>query len=139
MAGVLVGIGAQASAVDHAACTTFEGDMHELAALALAIQLSLEGRRVSYLGPNLPAEEAVSFCKSQSVKLLCVSVIRRPEEGALNKYLKVIAELAETGTRVVLGGRQLGEFQLRVPEGVEIVPDWEDFDTTGPLKFRALQ
>lgn len=133
MAGVLVGIGAQGSAHEHAACTTFEGDMHELAALALAIQLSLEGRRVSYLGPNLPAEEAVAFCKSQNVKLLCVSVIRRPEEGALNKYLRVIAELAEGGTRVVLGGRQLSEFQLRAPEGVEIVPDWEDFDSTGAL------
>jgi methanogenic corrinoid protein MtbC1 len=126
-----VGIGAQGSFAEHAACTTFEGDMHELAALALAIQLSLEGRRVSYLGPNLPAEEAVAFCKSQSVKMLCVSVIRRPDEAALTKYLKVIAQIAQTGTRVVLGGRQLSDFQSRAPLGVEIVPDWQDFDSTG--------
>lgn len=131
MAGVLVGIGAQGSFAEHAACTTFVGDMHELAALALAIQLSLEGRRVSYLGPNLPAEEAVAFCMSQAVRLLCVSVIRRPEDAALNKYMKIVAQLAETGTRVVLGGRQLGEFRLSVPDGVEIVPNWEDFDSTG--------
>lgn len=133
MAGVLVGIGAQGSFAEHAVCTTFVGDMHELAALALAIQLSLEGRRVSYLGPNLPAEEAVAFCKSQSVKMLCVSVIRRPDEAALSKYLKVVSQLAPSGTRVVLGGRQLSNFQLNAPDGVEIVPNWEDFDPTGAL------
>lgn len=133
MAGVLLGIGAQGSLAEHAACTTFVGDMHELAALALAIQLSLEGRRVSYLGPNLPAEEAVAFCKSQSVKMLCVSAIRRPDEAALCKYVKVVSQLAESGTRVVLGGRLLADFQITEPSGVEIVPHWEDFDPRGDL------
>lgn len=133
MAGVLVGIGAQGSLAEHAACTTFVGDMHELAALALAIQLSLEGRRVSYLGPNLPAEEAVAFCKSQGVRMLCVSVIKKPEEATLTKYMKIVSQLAESGTRVVLGGRQLAEFQLSAPSGVEIVPNWEDFDPSGRL------
>ncbi len=133
MAGVLVGIGARGNLADHVACTTFVADMHELAALALAIQLSLEGRRVSYLGPNLPAAEAVGFCKAQNVKMLCVSVIRRPDESTLKKYLKAMGELASDGTRVVLGGRQLANLELTAPDGVEIVPNWEDFDSSGML------
>lgn len=134
MAGVLVGIGVRGNMADHVACTTFVSDMHELAALALAIQLSLEGRRVSYLGPNLPAEEAVGFCRSQNVKMLCVSVIRRPEESTMKKYLKSMGELAADGTRVVLGGRELRHLTLIPPDGVKIVPNWEDFDSSGLMK-----
>src|SRR5690606_28063360 len=102
MASVLVGIGTHGKSAPHAACTTFVGDMHELAALALAIQLSLEGKRVSYLGPNLPAEEVVAFCITQQVRLLCVSVIRKPQPGALMAYLKEVAQLADSGTRIVV-------------------------------------
>lgn len=131
MAAVLIGIGSAGRAAQHAACTTFVGDMHELAALALAIQLSLEGRRVSYLGANLPGEEVVAFCLTQNVRLLCVSVIRKPEPASMKSYLKEVEKLAKNGIRVVIGGSKLASMNLKAKEGIEIVPNWEDFDSTG--------
>ena len=127
LAGVLLGIGTAGMSSPHAACTTFIGDVHELASLALAIQLSLEGYRVSYLGPNLPANEAFEFCLGQRVKLLCVSVIKKPTAAAVNSYMAELAPLVQNGARVVIGGRQLAHLKLAPPEGVELVPHWEDF------------
>jgi hypothetical protein len=82
------------------------------------------------LGPNLPAEEVVAFCRTQQVRLLCVSVIRKPQPAALAGYLKEIGELALTGTRVVIGGRQLSQVEFKAQPGVEIAFNWEDFDSS---------
>jgi cobalamin-dependent methionine synthase I len=103
------------------------GEQHELAALALAIQLSLEGYRVSYLGPNLPADELVKFCATQRVQLLCVSLINSVTPGEVVEYLRVFSSSKQLkGTRIVLGGAPLEGLELGATGGVEIVPHWED-------------
>lgn len=127
-ASILVSIGPANTVAPHAACTTFVGDTHEMAALALAIQLSLNGYRVSYLGANLPANELRGFCESQKPqpKLLCVSVINPVTTDELERYAREIAPGLAPATRLVLGGGVLAGLDVEVPEGVEIVPAWEN-------------
>lgn len=124
-AGILLGLGVRGRGAPHAACTTFVGEQHELAALALAIQLSLSGYRVSYLGPNLPASEAGGFCSTQGVDLLCVSLIVPATREAVESYLVELATSAGPGTRIVLGGSALADQGVKAPAGVEILPEWE--------------
>lgn len=129
-AGILLGLGMRDSRAPHAACTTFVGELHELAALALAIHLSLQGYRVSYLGPNLPPEDVAQFCASQQVQLLCVSVINSVSKDEVDAYIAALSESADVKkTRVVLGGSPLENLQLAVPAGVEVVPLWHDLRT----------
>lgn len=125
-AGILLGLGTRGRHAPHAACTTFVGEQHELAALALAIHLSLAGQRVSYLGPDLPADEVVRFCISQKVQVLCVSLVQTTSARDVKAYARVVAQAAESGTRIVLGGRALENLRIQVPEGVEIIPKWHD-------------
>jgi cobalamin-dependent methionine synthase I len=103
------------------------GEQHELAALALAIQLSLEGYRVSYLGPNLPADELVKFCTTQRVQLRCVSLTNSVTADEVAEYLRVFSSREQLKrTRIVLGGTPLEGLELGATAGVEIVPHWED-------------
>jgi DNA-binding transcriptional MerR regulator len=125
-AGILLGLGSRGPKAPHAACTTFVEEQHELTALAMAIRLALAGYRVTYLGPNLPAEEVVGFCRTQKADLLCVSVINDCDSQVLADYTSTVSALAPA-TRVVLGGRVL-EGKQSSP-GVEYIPNWTDFTT----------
>lgn len=109
----------------HAACTTLPHDEHEIAALAMAIELSMTGHRVSYLGAKLPLSDLVGFCKSQKPKLLCISCITLPSEESFNAYLRGLVPLGEKGIRIVLGGAPLLGHSFDGP--VELIPSWESF------------
>jgi DNA-binding transcriptional MerR regulator len=124
-ASILVGIGTSNPRATHAACTTFVGDLHEMGALALAIQLSLDGYRVSYLGPNLPADELVRFVHAQKPKLLCVSVVMPTTARALRAYAAEVAPALPSRGLLVLGGKVLERLQdaLDLP-GVCVQPEW---------------
>lgn len=109
----------------HAACTTLPHDEHEIAALALSIELSMNGCRVSYLGSKLPLEDLAGFCRSQKPALLCISCITLPSEECFDDYLRALVPLSEKGTRIVLGGTALRGRTFDGP--LELIASWEDF------------
>lgn len=124
-ASILVGTGTSNPRAAHAACTTFVGDLHEMGALALAIQLSLDGYRVSYLGPNLPADELVRFVHAQKPQLVCVSVVMPTTARALRAYAAEVAAALPSRGRLVLGGKVLERLKdaLNLPR-VRVQPEW---------------
>lgn len=109
----------------HAVCVTMPHDEHEIAALAMAIYLSLQGKRVTYLGSKLPREELVNFCEKQRPDLLCVSCITLPSTGDLRVYVNSLLPFAKKGTRVVMGGLALAGVEL--DPAIEVAPNWGDF------------
>lgn len=109
----------------HAVCVTMPHDEHEIAALAMAIYLSLQGRRVTYLGSKLPREELVGFCEKQRPDLLCISCITLPSAGDLRVFVNSLLPFAHAGTRVVMGGQALAG--VEVDPAIEVTPHWGDF------------
>lgn len=125
LAAMLISVGPRPLHAPHAACTTFPNEQHEIVALALAVQLSLAGQKVSYLGANMPADDLGNYCKKQAPDLLCVSCIRKPSQEDLDLYVGVLGENAPDTTRIVLGGQCLRDMQCP-SKRIEIVPNWED-------------
>jgi MerR family transcriptional regulator, light-induced transcriptional regulator len=123
-ASLLVAVGPSNPRALHAACTTFPGDLHEMSALALAIQLSLDGWRVSYLGPNLPSEEVVRFVQQQQPRLLCVSVVLPTAAEVVGDYAKQVATALEPGALLVLGGKGVAGLSLPQLANVSLRPEW---------------
>jgi MerR family transcriptional regulator, light-induced transcriptional regulator len=122
LAALFITVGGGAPSAPHAVTTTFVGDNHEIAALALAIQLGISGFRVSYLGANLPADELVKFAKKFRPELVCVSCILRPNPEEFDAYLSAISQVP--GVRWVLGG-SVPDVPAR--PGVELRREWSDF------------
>jgi len=123
-ASLLVSVGPSNPRALHAACTTFPQDLHELSALALSVQLSLDGYRVSYLGPNLPADEVVSFVQSQDPRLLCVSIVLSTTEEAVRGYADLVAPALHQGALLVLGGKSVLGMTVPRHRNVSLRPDW---------------
>jgi DNA-binding transcriptional MerR regulator len=126
LASILVSIGPASTHAPHAVCTTFPGDLHEMAALALAIQLSLDGHRLSYLGANLPMEELRSFYLKERPRLLCVSVISSVDAERVRSYALGMSAALAPGDRLILGGSGLRGITLPEVRGVELVTEWPD-------------
>lgn len=121
LAALLVSIGSNDSSARHAVCTTFAGEEHEMAALALAIQLSISGFRVSYLGANLPPEELALFCKRQPADLVTVSCIIPPNAEAMQSYIAGLGKIH--ARRVVIGGNFT---PIPVVAPIELLSNWAD-------------
>lgn len=127
LAALLLTAPAPAPGALHVACTTFPKEQHEIVALALAVQLSLLSKRVTYLGANMPVDDLADFCMKQTPDLVCVSCIQAPDEATLTHYTQTLSSKAPSGTRIVLGGRCLVGITSPSTQ-VEIVPNWEDLE-----------
>lgn len=123
-ASLLVEVGPSNPRAVHAACTTFPGDLHEMSALALAIQLSLDGFRVSYLGPNLPAQEVTRFVGQQHPRLLCVSVVLPVSQESIREYAEAVSPTLEPSGALILGGRHLTGMSFPHASNVSLRPEW---------------
>jgi methanogenic corrinoid protein MtbC1 len=84
-------------------CTTPAGELHELGALLVAVLTAMHGRRVVYLGANLPAGEIAEAVKMSRAKAVAISVIGMTA-GAASKELKRIAALLPPKVELVVGG-----------------------------------
>lgn len=123
-ASLLVAVGPSSSRAPHAACTTFPEDLHELSALALSIQLSLDGHRVSYLGPNLPAREVAKFVRQLAPRLVCVSVVLPVSAESLQSYADVVAPSLPPAGLLVIGGRCIDGMTVSNHPNVSLRAQW---------------
>ncbi len=124
LAAIFVSTPAPALNADHVVSVTMPHDEHDIAALALAIHLSLKGRRVSYLGSKLPREELVNFCLKQHPQLVCVSCITLPSRGDMRVFTDSLLPVVDQGTRVVMGGSAL--IGVEIDPRIEVAPSWGD-------------
>ena len=127
LAALFVTTAQQPLSARHAACTTLPHDEHEIGALALGIQLSQYGYRVSYLGSKMPLDALEGFIEKQKPQLVCVSCITLPEQGEFLRYIERLGRFVERGVRVVLGGGQLGTFSVPDKSRIEFYQDWRAF------------
>lgn len=129
LVAMLLRVGAGRPTGPRVACVTFPGEKHELALLALAVHLSLQGSRVTYLGADLPTKEVCRFVEETKPDVICVSVILQVEQAALLDYGRAVVKAAGRKTRVVIGGAGLPTMgRAKLPQGVELVADWRDLE-----------
>jgi len=79
--------------------------LHELGALAVAITAASEGWRVAYLGPNLPAEEILAAARSQSARVVALSLVYPADDTRLIDEIEMLGRHLPSGTRLLIGGR----------------------------------
>jgi DNA-binding transcriptional MerR regulator len=107
-------------------CTTPSGEQHELGALLVAVLIAMRGRRVLFLGADLPADqiaEAVRLSKATSVALSLVSLPREEAERELARIRKLLPSRVE----LVVGGRG-GASLERLPAGIRVLATLADLE-----------
>jgi hypothetical protein len=77
--------------------TTPSGQAHELGALMAASMASSQGWKVTYLGPNLPAEEIVAAAGRRGARAVALSVVFPADDARLYDELRRLRRLRRPG------------------------------------------
>ncbi len=92
-----------------AVATTLSGEHHELGALMAALIAVVNGWKVLYLGPNLPASEILHVVEQSDAAVVLLSVVDGRNLEAARELGALSAKLP-TGVALVLGGRGAGAY-----------------------------
>lgn len=113
--------------------STPEGEKHELGALLAAVTAAAEGWRVTYLGPDLPADDLALAARETGARMLALSVVGRdrPEEGAdLSVELRTLRERLPEGVELVVGGSGVDRWrEALAAAGVSVFSDYAELRT----------
>lgn len=85
--------------------TTPAGQVHEVGALLAAATAAAEGWRVTYLGPDLPAEEIAAAARQVGARAVALSVTYPPDDPRLGDELQRLQRLLDDGVAMLVGGR----------------------------------
>jgi DNA-binding transcriptional MerR regulator/methylmalonyl-CoA mutase cobalamin-binding subunit len=106
--------------------TTPAGQSHEFGALFAAATAVSEGWRVTYLGPDLPADDIATAVRTTGADALAMSVVMEMEEPDLASELRELRLKLPPTVPVLLGGAAVPAYQDVVDEiEAMVVPDME--------------
>lgn len=104
--------------------TTPQGQLHELGALMAAVAASTEGWNVTYLGPNLPAEEIVGAAQRLQCKAIALSIVYPTDDWILRKELLKFNQILPQNTSLIVGGKGArGYLDVLEEIGAKVVVD----------------
>jgi DNA-binding transcriptional MerR regulator/methylmalonyl-CoA mutase cobalamin-binding subunit len=89
----------------HLVVTTPARQHHELGALLAAATAAGEGWQITYLGPELPAEEIAAAALQKGVRAVALSITYPPDDPLLIDELRRLRRLLGSRTVLVVGGR----------------------------------
>lgn len=118
--------------------TTPVGQLHELGALMASATASAEGWRVTYLGPNLPAEEIVAAVRQNNARAVALSIVYPADDPRLEPELQKLRRLLPGEVALLIGGRAAFGYRatLEMP-GIQLLKDMPSF--TAILEALRLQ
>ncbi len=85
--------------------TTPAGQMHEFGALMAAVTAANSGWRITYLGPNTPAEDIAGAARQASASAVALSIIYPPDDPRLAKELSDLRRMLGNDIVLMVGGR----------------------------------
>ncbi|MBN1446789.1 MAG: MerR family transcriptional regulator [Bacteroidetes bacterium] len=88
-----------------AVAATPQGQMHELGALMIANIVAMNGWDVTYLGPDLPAEEIAASARDLQASVVLLSIVFPTNDPRIGPELSTLARLLPKDTRIIIGGR----------------------------------
>lgn len=105
---------------------TPSGEVHELGALLVTASARDLGWHVTYLGPNLPAEEITHCARSRGARAVAISVVYPDHCPQVLQQLRELRKLLPESIAMLVGGRtaagyrdQLGGLQVEWVESLE--------------------
>lgn len=102
--GAMLSLGVPNEA-SHLLVATPAGERRELEALLVAAAAAVEGWRVTYLGPDLSADEIAGAAVGTGAQAVCVSVSRRPaRRGSLMEELRRLRAALPAHVPLLVGG-----------------------------------
>jgi len=116
--------------------TTPMGQNHEMGALVLSVVAAAEGWRVTYLGPNLPADEIASAVSEKKARAVLLSIVYPADDPYLKLDLQKLGDLLPQKVKVIVGGRLSKNYEneLKMIDALHI-DDFDDFKRAlKPLK-----
>lgn len=90
--------------------TTPAGQVHEIGALIVGAFASSQGWRVSYLGPNLPAEEIAAVALKSGARAIALSLVYPPDDEQIVSELKKLHDATEGKIQILVGGRAAASY-----------------------------
>ena len=91
--------------------STPSGEIHELGALLVAASARDLGWRVTYLGPNLPAEEIAACARARSARAVALSMVYPEHCTAMQAQVRELRRLLPEGIALIVGGRAAASCQ----------------------------
>lgn len=85
--------------------TTPAGQLHEFGALLAAATASSEGWRITYLGPNLPAEDIAAAAKQLGARAVALSIVYPADDVHLGDELRKLRLGLGEDVVLLVGGR----------------------------------
>jgi methanogenic corrinoid protein MtbC1 len=117
--------------------TTPSGQVHEIGALMAATMAASQGWKVTYLGPNLPAEEIVAAAERRGARAVALSIIFPADDARLYDELRRLRRLLPARIPILVGGRSSDGLDRVVPE-IRLVDDLSTLlDTLEELRRSA--
>jgi len=98
----------------HIIVTTPIGQNHELGALILSLVAAVDGWNVTYLGPNLPAEEISMAVKETHAKAVILSIVYPADDHFLKRDLLKLGTLLSKKIKVIVGGRMSKNYSFEI-------------------------
>lgn len=110
--------------------TTPVGQLHEIGALAAAAIATSEGWSVTYLGPNLPAEEIAHAAHRSRARAVALSIVYPPDDPHLPSELEKLRHYLPEHVTILVGGRSAHAYADVLDRiGAVQVSDWTSFRT----------
>lgn len=88
----------------HVLCATIAGDEHDVGLMGAAVRFRSAGYRVTYLGPNNPAEAIARVAVRSRPDLVAIAAQFDQGEERFRRALEALLAELPRGTRVVVGG-----------------------------------
>jgi DNA-binding transcriptional MerR regulator/methylmalonyl-CoA mutase cobalamin-binding subunit len=86
------------------------GQVHELGALIVAVTAASEGWQVTYLGPNLPAEEIAGAAQQNETRVVALSLVYPADDPRLREELRKLRRYLAEEVILLVGGRAAGSY-----------------------------
>jgi MerR family transcriptional regulator, light-induced transcriptional regulator len=92
------------------------GQQHELGALIAALLAEFKGWHITYLGPNLPAEEIAFAVKSSNANAVAISITVSTEDHIIPKEIRRLKKLIGREVALIVGGSAAVEYKAVLEE-----------------------
>jgi MerR family transcriptional regulator, light-induced transcriptional regulator len=96
--------------------TTPAGQWHELGALVVTATAAAQGWRVTYLGPNLPADDIAAAATQTGASVVALSIVYPGDDPNVGHELRKLRRALGTQVTLLVGGRTAGNYQRVIEE-----------------------
>jgi methanogenic corrinoid protein MtbC1 len=108
--------------------STPSGEDHELGAMLAAVIAAGEGWRITYLGPNLPAEDIAQAALALHATAVALSVVYPQNLPGAESELRQLRGRLPAGVSIIVGGHAFGSHSTALREtGALWIDDLREF------------